>query len=503
MEAHLADVAHTEEDRWTAAKASLVAMLDAQSAAIDALSDQLDEIGEMLDAAAGFNASESYDAAAAETYATLTASIAEVMAKRDTFVARIATAFSDFLNNVKLFRRRAEDILIGGAHPSLAATTTGTPVVVASLSNSSNVACGQGGFNQALNFNGSTAVTIPGASVPAIEGGMTIAAWVRQEPGNSGYLFSRSDDSGDLRYYALLLDGERDRLTFFYTTDPEADTHSTINTDLAKPIDDGNWHHIAVIFLPSSTGRVLVYVDGVKAADFNAGDSFVLNPSASLVFGARAPLAFFFIGRMEQLTVYPKALAGSIIALLNANKPSAPTGFINVQALTNAMAFGGNDLVQITADKMFQSTKQGLTIAAEIQQTANNEGYIACRSDTTGNTRYFSLVADGKKDLLTMYYLPSNMTTGYRTASVPFKTDDGKWHQVAVIVSGRTAMFFADGNIVGTVTLAGPLKDAPTTSTMEVGIRQPGRLGFSGQMRNVFVANLAMCPEDVAARRLA
>lgn len=116
-------------------------------------------------------------------------------------------------------------------------------------------------------------------------------------------------------------------------------------TGTVTGLDDGRWHHAALVVGPGTGNRL--YYDGVQvAAGANGGDTY--NPSTALFFAARSvsPDGRYFRGSLDDIKLYDRPLLADELTLLAA-PPEAANG-------APVVAAGGDRTVYLGAPLLLQ-----------------------------------------------------------------------------------------------------------------------------------------------------
>jgi hypothetical protein len=74
------------------------------------------------------------------------------------------------------------------------------------------------------------------------------------------------------------------------------------------------------------------------------------------------------------------------------------------------------------------------------------------------------------------------------------EVNDGKWHHVAVVVSGDTATFYLDGELDGSANAVAPTS---YVGTRAIGARSNGRYGVVGMMDEVYIFKRALNEAEI------
>lgn len=185
-------------------------------------------------------------------------------------------------------------------------------------------------------------------------------------------------------------------------------------------VDDGQWHHIAVVCEPENDGTLLVektriYVDGVLDTDADApgfaptsASNQVINTgnNTAIIGGANHSSAYSFLGEIDEFRLFPQALTASEIFAIFSAGQQAPAAwhrrYFGDAALSNwdndndgdgfsrlgEYAFGGNPLVSDSALLSpvckFDSSSEKISISfrRKLFPTANNVAYAVETSTT-------------------------------------------------------------------------------------------------------------------------
>ena len=214
-----------------------------------------------------------------------------------------------------------------------------------------------GRFGKALRFDGiDDQVNFPGMILPTGATDRTISFWVRtssrNSPENQAIFSYGSDDAGG-------------RFKVRLANTPQIDSDQPLMLDVSggyaigtKPINDGQWHHVAIVTnskdgMQSSLIRdALLYVDGlpdavskISEASISTGNSLVPTLGGSNHAGD-----FNFQGCVDDLRIFPKSLGDADIAALYAaepwflNAPPSPTDDSDGDGMSNAAEeFAGTD----------------------------------------------------------------------------------------------------------------------------------------------------------------
>ncbi len=240
-------------------------------------------------------------------------------------------------------------------------------------------------------------------------------------------------------------------------------------------VTDTNYHHVAV---SKSSGAVTFYLDGVAApvANYNPTFQFVTEATIGAVSADRRNN---FLGRVDELSVYNRALtAAEIAAIYNAgnagkcttnppvvNCTTAPSGLVSWwPGETNALDRADGNNGTLVGDIAFGPGRvgnafnlDGNTDAVLIGNPANLQLQtltIECwmkRASTTqvsGHPLYGQLVGYGPGGYVLGFRADGSLFLSKNTVSdVPSVATitDTNWHHVAVTKGSNTVVFYIDG----------------------------------------------------------
>jgi glucose/arabinose dehydrogenase/fibronectin type 3 domain-containing protein len=163
-----------------------------------------------------------------------------------------------------------------------------------------------GKYGGALNFNGSARVQVPSAPSLNLTSGMTLAAWIKPTVNQSGWvtIVQKQTDA-----YALNASNGAGALF------PGGGTTTSsgwqyVSASSANPINV--WTHVAVTYDGST---VRLYVNGTQVAS-QAGLGTIQTTTSPLWIGGNNPYGEYFVGVIDDVRVYNRALnAAEIIAV--------------------------------------------------------------------------------------------------------------------------------------------------------------------------------------------
>ncbi|WP_324670020.1 endo-1,4-beta-xylanase [Geochorda subterranea] len=233
-------------------------------------------------------------------------------------------------------------------------------------------------------------------------GGFTLALWFKPDfPEGAAGPFALLDASRNPIYFAVSI--TRQGLSWYYEDGTDAD----FQMDVPAPLDDGQWHHLAVTGAFGQPGVMAVYLDGeLRAArDIVASPAGPLSP---LVIGHDSDPTYFpthvgFVGSVDEVRVFPWILTADEIREVMASHAYASqpgthvTEWVSLEpgetlrSLTVHASVGAADRVEATVETSLdgQSVSERTTLTVE--------GGEATHPLALGPARYFRIrtVLDG------------------------------------------------------------------------------------------------------------
>ena len=195
--------------------------------------------------------------------------------------------------------------------------TSGTVVTDASGSGNTGTISGgvthvTGKIGGALSFNGTTGrVTVADSTSLDITHALTVAAWVRSGSTGTQYLVKKADIDATNGYELSLADTGK---PFFRLN--QASSGNTYRVNGPSPIaaNGSTWVHLAGVYDGTT---MTLYVNGVAVASAPGPASIGTN-SGPLVMGDQPSGGYPFLGALDDVRVYDRALSASEIATLAA-----------------------------------------------------------------------------------------------------------------------------------------------------------------------------------------
>lgn len=214
------------------------------------------------------------------------------------------------------------------------------------LSNATSVA---GKVNQALTFNGvDSVVTVPDDPKLQFLNSMTLAAWIRTVNNSRREAFiGKYDATGAESGYILqtLPSGAIQLRVGGYNV---AGTREVADT---TPVNDGQWHHVAVVITLGQNVRF--YIDGnlrsaqpaLTLASSNATPLWL----GTVPFNPYFNLGLPFTGSLDNVQIFNQALSASAVAVLAAGSQTTTSAGISVAVTPANVSLSSGQTQQFTA----------------------------------------------------------------------------------------------------------------------------------------------------------
>ena len=231
---------------------------------------------------------------------------------------------------------------------------TATNVEYAYNGTATNITYGNGRFNEAANFNGTSSVISLGTSSSfsvGTTGSLSLSLWVKTTVSSTGYLMSKANDSTGQYEWAIEYNGSQLQLNVFNTALGVA-SGTGYNT---TTINDGNWHHVAAVIVNNTS--VSLYIDNGAAAASSSwsgttAGSFSI-PTLIGHFGGISASTSYWEGNVDQVRIFSSALApGDVEDLYNEH---FPTKFTDGSDTALMFTGGTGDITFLDTDPSFNA----------------------------------------------------------------------------------------------------------------------------------------------------
>lgn len=254
----------------------------------------------------------------------------------------------------------ADDIWIPLNECGGSSVSRATGMIVGSLSDGAVRSTGVHG--NALSFDGSSSeFALPGLTgLPTGSTPRTIMAWIRVPSGESTEnqgIFGYGNNSNGQRY-TFRLNGSSDSNS---PGTPQQGVRLEVqggNIIGQTKVDDGQWHHIAVVSF-DAVQNSLIYVDGVLDNIANSAPQPIMTAAggAAVLGGSNHAAGFSFLGEIDELRLYPRALSQNEIQSIRDATQQVPAAwhrqYFGNEPLTSWLQDSDNDSLNRLAEYAF------------------------------------------------------------------------------------------------------------------------------------------------------
>ncbi|MBL7813632.1 MAG: hypothetical protein JNL70_01415 [Saprospiraceae bacterium] len=216
-------------------------------------------------------------------------------------------------------------------------------------------------------------VTVPHNAAFNITGGITIEAWIKTTKATENYIITKGDDSF---YFGINGGGGGSgKLSAFFAGVSSGWLYSTTT------VNDGNWHHVAAV---RNGTTVQLYIDGVLNTTGTVTSGNISTGTAPVYIGVRTGQSSFFLGSMDEVRVWNRALSGCEIQNnKNCELGSGQTGLAAYYKFNQGFGFTSNTGVSTLTDASGNNLTGTLNNFA-LTGTASN--WVSTGGVTTGTT---------------------------------------------------------------------------------------------------------------------
>jgi hypothetical protein len=362
-----------------------------------------------------------------------------------------------------------------------------------------------GKIGRARDFGAGDRITASPISVPATA--FTVAAWFRWTTNPSPY-YSGIQGGGYSWELRVTANG-RFAVVFYQAIGPDIVTYA--ETPLAY--NDGEWHHAAGVL---RSGLAELYVDGVLVARATTNPITSVRTSTQTIVGR---VANDFVGDIDEVLVFSRALSVAEIAALAPPPPAAASGLVlsyDMETLTasglmkdlsgqahHGILSGTTDVVgkvgqarqfsagdRITASPI-SVPATAFTVAAWFRWTTNPSPYY---SGIQGGGYSWELrVTPGGRFAVVFYQAIGPDIVTY--AETPLAYNDGEWHHAVGVLRSGLARIYVDGLLVAQAATN------PITSVRPSTLTEIGHVAnyFVGDIDEVRVFSRALSDAEIAA----
>ncbi len=147
-----------------------------------------------------------------------------------------------------------------------------------------------------------------------ITGAITFSSWIKTSSATYQLIISKDDVTNRCYNFGFLNNGEVYGQVF------SSGSATTVQT--ATTWKDGNWHHIAFVYIPSTS--IQIYVDGSsQILSTSSIPASIDNDPADFNIGRRSDGARYFSGNIDEVAIWNSALtSGNISTIYGSGTPS-------------------------------------------------------------------------------------------------------------------------------------------------------------------------------------
>ena len=232
--------------------------------------------------------------------------------------------------------------------------------------------------DNALNFDGAGDYVAMGSPAALqITGALTYEVWIKKDPSVQSFVMGRRNSDAAAGIASNLEMGGTGLIQL--TVNNGATTSQTVSSVTA--IDDGQWHHVAAVYEPSTALRI--YIDG-QLDNENTSAIFASLNAATLPFhlGYRhASTPSYFTGSMDEVRVWSEArpldsLRKYIQTPLTGNEPNLVAYYNFDQGLPEGDNTGLDSLIDLTTNAL-DGTLNGFVYTGNTSNWVNSYAFSA------------------------------------------------------------------------------------------------------------------------------
>jgi len=164
-----------------------------------------------------------------------------------------------------------------------------------------------GKFDQAFEFDGATNLAIQDEKEGAFDGisGLTIGVWVNQETHHDNGIVVKLTTAGSFWPCSYNLETWSDQLAYF-DVGADAGSYATASYTL------GEWYYLVGVF-DGAKGEDRIYIDGNLEKTNKRDEKTVPDGTEPVYIGCVSPGSYYFIGALDELVIYNRALTDAEI----------------------------------------------------------------------------------------------------------------------------------------------------------------------------------------------
>jgi len=378
-----------------------------------------------------------------------------------------------------------------------------------------------------------------------LTGALTFSCWIKTSSSSYQIMISKDDVTNRCYNFGLFSNGQVYGQVF------NSGSSTLMNTTTSW--NDGNWHHIAFVYIPSTLMEI--FIDGNSQISSTSGiPSSIDNDAANFNIGRRTDGARYFDGQLDAVAIFDYALTdgtGGTVNQIAALYGSSSTGIGNPMSLSpkpvamynlgDKSAFNGaNYLVpNIAAEEADGDIATSYSPYA-LDFDAASVSYVNVGNDSslnltsqmsvsiwakpTGTTQdVYGIIANfpGSGQKFTFEYYRANSASS-RTLRLRLNSSnntlpgylltyadlsDDKWHHLAFTVDGTTNAnginVYVDGAKLGSFTAANPGIYSNSSNTIIGAYQTNSTWDFDGYLSNASIWDTALTDGGVSVGSIA
>ena len=235
------------------------------------------------------------------------------------------------------------------------------------------------GAQNALDFDGiddnvqTTAPSITGTNARTVE------AWIKT---STNYNPSTGGTQGVIVDMGSMTNGQRFTVNLLWSNSLRVEIGGN-GISGSTAINDGNWHHIAVVYDPTLSTKVYLYIDGSLETSGNFS-AVTMNTSTSTIrIGRRVDNNNYFDGSIDEVRIWNIARSASdILGAMNSEFCTAPTGLVAYYKANQGTAGGTNTGMTTLDDNV--GTNDGTL--ANFSLSGSSSNWVTGKSLAAGGT---------------------------------------------------------------------------------------------------------------------
>lgn len=234
----------------------------------------------------------------------------------------------------------------------------------------------------ALNFDGIDDVVTTGSPGVSGSNSRTIEAWIKT---TANSIPSAGGSQKTIVDWGTFINGQRFTFNLLHANAIRLEVGGN-GLSGTIPVNDGNWHHVAVVYNASATNKVSLYVDGVLDASGNLTVSVNTVNSNPVRIGRRIDGVNGFEGSIDEVRVWNVARTQAQLQGSSTVELCAQANLIAYYKLNDGIAGAANSSVTSTSDfsgNNYSGTLSGFTLNGSSSNWVTGQSFTAPTFDST------------------------------------------------------------------------------------------------------------------------